>query len=540
MSNSYKSTHNIDEKNYNPLDLKIKSYIRNNKSEDFDEILTKDNDFEVFLNFSKTRQSILNWYDFKEDADLLEIGGEFGALTGMLCEKCKSVTCIENDKLRMESILERYKNRYNLEVFNSVENVMYLNKKYDYIVLIGTIETIENIEEYLKKIKSLLKPEGVILIAAENRLGLKYFCGASYQTLENPFDGINKRFKKNGRVLYTKIELENIIKNSELKINKFYYPVPDYKFTQEVYSDTYLPKGSLKERVMPYYLNSRSLIADEMYLYDDIIENNVFEVFANSFLVECREIDAECKIDYAAVSTDRKAENAYATVIYSDKTVKKKPLFSQGIQGINDSYNNIKELELRGLNTVDTKINNNELNMEFLKGNTLSKVLQNCIKYDRDKALNLFDYLYEDILKSSEHVNQNLCYLNQFTKENLDMGIILKHAYIDMVPVNCFYEYDKLIYFDQEFKMDYFPANYVIFRAIKYTYFLIKETDNIELTQDELKDRYELNNVWNFYESIDIKFVVENRQFEIYKNYLSWVNVDKDIIKRNSKLLTGL
>ncbi|WGX75648.1 hypothetical protein QJS64_17125 [Paraclostridium bifermentans] len=80
MSNSYKSTHSIDEKNYNPLDLKIKNYIRNNKSEDFDEIIVKDNDFEVFLNFSKTRQSILNWYDFKENADLLEIGGEFEAL----------------------------------------------------------------------------------------------------------------------------------------------------------------------------------------------------------------------------------------------------------------------------------------------------------------------------------------------------------------------------------------------------------------------------------------------------------------------------
>lgn len=540
MSNSYKSTHSIDEKNYNPLDLKIKSYIRNNKSEDFDEILIKDNDFEVFFNFSKTRQSILNWYDFKESADLLEIGGGFGAITGMLCEKCKYVTCIESDKIRMESILKRYENRNNLEVFNNIENIIHLNKKYDYIVLIGTIELIENIEEYLKKIKILLKTEGTILIATENRLGLKYFCGASYPTLDNPFDVINKRFKKNGRTLHTKFELENIIKNSGLKINKFYYPVPDYKFTQEIYSDTYLPKGSLKERVMPYYLNSKSLIADEMALYDDIIENNVFEVFANSFLIECREIDVECKIDYAAISTDRKAENAYATVIYSDKTVKKKPLFSQGIQGINDSYNNIKDLELRGLNTINTKIKNNELNMPFSKANTLSKVLQNYIKYDRDKALTLFDYLYKDILKSSEHVNQNLCYLNQFTKENLDMGIILKHAYVDMVPVNCFYEYDKLIYFDQEFKMDYFPANYVMFRAIKYTYLIIKETDNVELSKEELKDKYGLNNLWDFYESIDIKFVVENRQFKIYKNYLSWVDVDKNIINQNSKLLTGL
>ncbi|RDC48472.1 hypothetical protein DVA85_28760, partial [Acinetobacter sp. RIT592] len=129
MSNSQKSSYSTDI-NYNPVDLRIKNYINSNKSEDFDKILIKDNSFEVFLNFSKTRQSILNWYDFKEGADLLEIGGEFGAITGMLCEKCKSVTCIENNKLRAESILKRYENRDNLEVFNNIEKIINLNAKY--------------------------------------------------------------------------------------------------------------------------------------------------------------------------------------------------------------------------------------------------------------------------------------------------------------------------------------------------------------------------------------------------------------------------
>ncbi|MEN2258037.1 hypothetical protein AAIB48_09755 [Paraclostridium benzoelyticum] len=47
MPNSQKSSYSTDI-NYNHVDLRIKNYINNNKSEDFDEILIKDNSFEVF------------------------------------------------------------------------------------------------------------------------------------------------------------------------------------------------------------------------------------------------------------------------------------------------------------------------------------------------------------------------------------------------------------------------------------------------------------------------------------------------------------
>ena len=33
-------------------------------------------------------------------------------------------------------------------------------------------------ENFLKKIKSLLKPDGKLIVAIENKYGLKYWCGA--------------------------------------------------------------------------------------------------------------------------------------------------------------------------------------------------------------------------------------------------------------------------------------------------------------------------------------------------------------------------
>jgi hypothetical protein len=60
---------------------------------------------------------------------------------------------------------------------------------------------------------------------------------------------------------------------------KFYYPLPDYKLPQVIYSELYLPKENLKERVVPYYPNNAPLVAYERDLYSDLIRNHVFDVF---------------------------------------------------------------------------------------------------------------------------------------------------------------------------------------------------------------------------------------------------------------------
>ena len=49
----------------------------------------------VFHNFTDARENLINWYPFEKDASVLEIGAGMGALTGLLCQKCDSVTAFE-------------------------------------------------------------------------------------------------------------------------------------------------------------------------------------------------------------------------------------------------------------------------------------------------------------------------------------------------------------------------------------------------------------------------------------------------------------
>ena len=100
---------------------------------------TKDNPY-FFYTVTPIRENIINWYDFKKDATILEVGGGLGAITGELCKKAKRVVSNEYSKRRAENIYYRHKECENLDVVVGNLNKIQFNEKFDYIVLIGVFE----------------------------------------------------------------------------------------------------------------------------------------------------------------------------------------------------------------------------------------------------------------------------------------------------------------------------------------------------------------------------------------------------------------
>ena len=173
--------------------------IAKNEPENYSKVIYENFNWSVYYHLTNVRQNILNWYPFKEESEVLEIGCGMGAITGMLCDKCASVTSIELSKRRAMATLLRCREKENLEIIVGNLNDINFEKKYDYITLIGVLEYQGNYTDtdnpyidFLSKIKSLLKPEGKLLIAIENKYGLKYWCGASEDHTGIPFDGINQ------------------------------------------------------------------------------------------------------------------------------------------------------------------------------------------------------------------------------------------------------------------------------------------------------------------------------------------------------------
>lgn len=260
----------------------------------------------VFHNFTDARENLINWYSFKQNASVLEIGAGMGALTGFLCDKCAQVVAIEQSPKRAEIVKLRNKDKENLQILCGDIYSQDFQQKFDYILLIGVLEYVginckdrNPYKKILNKIKSLLAPEGVLLLAIENQYGLKYWCGAVEDHTGIPFDGIagytsdgyTTRYNSQGVRTFSRSTLEEMLYDSGLTSQRWYYPLPDYKFPMAIFSDEYLPRSSDIDAIKFSYSIEAELVANEKTIYKELLSNHVFPFFANSFLLKHQQID---------------------------------------------------------------------------------------------------------------------------------------------------------------------------------------------------------------------------------------------------------
>lgn len=513
----------------NEIDRIIIDLVEEHKAEYYDGLIPSDSPWEVFMNLTRMRNSLLNWYSFVKDAAILEIGSGYGALTGILCDRGEQVIALENSMIRARIIRKRYSTRENLKVYaGTLDQIQ--SGSVDYIVVTGELpDKKENRKTFLEILRSKLKCDGKILIATQNRFGLKYFCGETDEFVHIPFEGINKYPNGGKSYLLSRQELIDCVTDAGLKHYKMYYPMPDYKLTQVVYTDEYMPKGSIRDRVIPYYMNPQNLVAIEDRIYDDLIQNKVLHFFVNSFLIEASINKEPENSVYAALSTDREKAHAFATIIKSNDIVIKKALYPEGRAILREIYDNLCSLQNAGVLIVPVKLNSGCLEMPYIHQMNLADYLAEVIHRDKKTFENIIDELYHNILRSSEHVNISSCALNMKRIPEEEIGVILKEAYIDMIPYNCFYEDGKIYFYDQEFRKCNFPAKYILFRVLRYMYFYIADAESI-LPLQYFKEKYLLVRLWSIYERVEARFIDENRNCSSLSQFYQWAQVDRNKI----------
>lgn len=268
--------------------------VKNYTERQFNRIIAECNKWAIMYHLSHLRANIIEWLPISKDEKVLEIGAGCGAITGTLADKAKKVTCIELSKKR--SLINAYRNKHkdNIEIlvgnFEDIEKD--IAEKYDYITLIGVFEYGEAYissekpyESFLKTISKHLKENGKIIIAIENKLGLKYWAGCKEDHVGRYFEGIEGYPNTHGVKTFSKKELEEIIQASGFDNYKFYYPYPDYKLPTHIYSDNYLPKIGELNNNMRNFDRERMVIFDETRVYDTIIKDELFPIYSNSYLI---------------------------------------------------------------------------------------------------------------------------------------------------------------------------------------------------------------------------------------------------------------
>lgn len=495
--------------------------IAKNEPENYSKVIYENFNWSVYYHLTNVRQNILNWYPFKEESEVLEIGCGMGAITGMLCDKCASVTSIELSKRRAMATLLRCREKENLEIIVGNINDINFQKKYDYITLIGVLEYQGNYTDtdnpyidFLGKIKSLLKPEGKLLIAIENKYGLKYWCGASEDHTGIPFDGINQYDFSDGKVrTFAKKELEILVRESGFKYTYFYYPMPDYKLPTVVYSEKYLPENENMLNVKPYYIpNNNSIVAQENKIYKDIIQNGVFEFFANSYLVECSDIEKIGEVTFASLSNRRPKEYQIITRCIQNRKMEKYSVnLINGRSHISQIKKNENYLLSRGLYVWKSELVNDRLVSRICTEKTAEDIILEYVKEKNIEAvIKMLDELYIQIKQSSLKVNweENILYsfYPDLEKDENMYGDILATGYLDMILRNAFWIDGKYYWFDQEWNLENVPAKYPMYRAILELYNSYNYIDNI-LNFEDVVARYDLVEVWNELQMLDQLFM---------------------------------
>ncbi len=267
---------------------------RNENPSRFDIVCAERKSWPVMYHFSSVRQNIVSWYPFRKTDRVLEIGSGCGAVTPALVRAAGSVTCVDLSKKR--SMVNAYRNRDRDNVDILLGNFQDVEKKlpasYDYITLIGVFEygrgyisSDTPYLDFLKIIRRHLKPGGKILLAIENRLGMKYWAGCTEDHSGVLFEGIEGYPDNDRERTFSKPELEKIMHLAGFESWKFYYPYPDYKFPMAIYSDEYLPKkGDIRGNVLNFD-RARVNLFDESKAIDAMVVDGLFPLYSNSFLV---------------------------------------------------------------------------------------------------------------------------------------------------------------------------------------------------------------------------------------------------------------
>lgn len=494
--------------------------ISRNEPEDYTQAIADCYNWSTYYHLSHIRKNILNWYPFERDSSVLEIGCGLGAITNMLCDSCRKVTSVEMSLKRATGTLLRCREKSNLEIIVGNLNDIEFEGKFDYITLIGVLEyqgsytnSSNPYIDFLKKVKNLLKPNGKLLIAIENQYGLKYWCGAREDHTGIPFEGMNQYSFSGEKVrTFSKQSLDRLVKESGLPYTYFYYPMPDYKLPTVIYSQDILPKDGNMFNMQYYYIpDTHTMIAQEQAIYEDLIENGVFEFFANSFLVECSETSDLGKVPFASLSCRRCPEYRVGTKFTREGIVKKfllEPI--KGQKHLEQMLKNEKELEESGLRILRGTADGIELRTKFIDSETVEDRL--LVLYKQEKLEEIF-YIYDEIKKEIEQSSveasweENILYTFELgiSHDKEKFGKILKKGFIDMIPRNAFYVGTNIIWFDQEWLLENVPSKFILYRAVTLLYNSYPELDKV-ISLTMLAQRYQLVECWKEFQTLEKLF----------------------------------
>ncbi len=188
---------------------------------------------------SSARASLMRWFPFNGREHVLEIGCGNGAVTRFLGECAGEVQALEGSFARARIAALRCRGLDGTRIYAGDMSHVDLTTGappggYDLVTLIGVLEYVGYRSEadpvaLLSRLREVLSPDGVLCVAIENKVGLKYLAGCREDHTGVFYDGIHDYASRRPVRTYSRRELETVARHAGFERTAFLCPFPDYK-----------------------------------------------------------------------------------------------------------------------------------------------------------------------------------------------------------------------------------------------------------------------------------------------------------------------
>ena len=263
------------------------------------ELAASISDWPSEYHLGRLRHCLLRPVAIKPGDTVLELGCGCGAITRYLGEIGAEVVAVEGSMLRSRVAAERCRDLTNVKIFVDDLLDFRMERRFDWVLLIGVLEyapafscASDPVLHYLDAIRQFLSSTGRLVVAIENRLGLKYFNGCREDHMGVPFFGIQDLYQPRDPQTFGRRELIAKLASAGLPHHYFRYPFPDYKLPTVVLSPASLtdaefdPVDLLSRCQARDYSGWRYRSFDEALVFASLHKNGLIADLSNSFLVE--------------------------------------------------------------------------------------------------------------------------------------------------------------------------------------------------------------------------------------------------------------
>lgn len=259
-------------------------------------------DWPTEYHLSPARSNLLRCLNLAGVNNVLELGCGCGAITRYLGEQAGiHVDAIEGSPIRATLAASRCRDLANVSISTGNFNELsFPDNHYDLVLFIGVTEYAgrfserdtdqQALQDLLALAKRACREDGLVVIAIENRTGLKYMLGANEDHYGVPYVGLDNYPESTGIRTYTQSEWQKEIQQASFEAARFAYPFPDYKVPSLIIRDATDIAGQELSRALGK-TRSRDYLApfnpgcSEPRLWQAVVEANALGQLSNSFLI---------------------------------------------------------------------------------------------------------------------------------------------------------------------------------------------------------------------------------------------------------------